>query len=194
MLREPFGSSFISSPHGAHVVGPLANGSSFLYVTDVGDGKQGHAIHMFEVHASSTGTSVPAYLRTFGTAGQAGTGLNPVQFGAVADVAGDPDVPEYIYVVDGDGGPNNRLLKLNVVSGQVEWHVGGPAPGAGRGAFDVPHSVALQPATAGAAARLWVADRSNNRTVALSLAGEWLGQWNCTRPGMPWGVRVDAAR
>lgn len=46
-----------------------------------------------------------------GTTGVSGTGLHPLQFDAVADVSFGTD--KVIFVSDGDGGVNNRVLKLD---------------------------------------------------------------------------------
>lgn len=50
-------------------------------------------------------------LQILGTPGNAGSSLNPIQFDQPAEIfveeSGD------MYVVDGDGGMNNRLLKLS---------------------------------------------------------------------------------
>ncbi len=109
----------------------------------------------------------------------------------VADVATDPRNASRFFVVDGDGGPNNRLLALDWASGRVLWSRGG-APTAKPGGFDVPHSVAWD---AGRQA-VWVADRSNNRTQVLSARdGSFLFEWSCFLPGsQPWSVRIDSVR
>lgn len=50
-------------------------------------------------------------VQVLGTPGKKGTGLNPLQFDNPAELyvedTGD------IYIVDGDGGLNNRLIKLS---------------------------------------------------------------------------------
>ena len=59
-------------------------------------------------------------LQVLGTPGKAGSGLNPLEFDQPAEVyvhsSGE------IYIVDGDGGMNNRLIKLspgqNITSSQ----------------------------------------------------------------------------
>lgn len=56
-------------------------------------------------------------MQILGTPGNAGSSLIPLQFDQPAEIfveeSGD------IYVVDGDGGMNNRLLKLS--NGMEKW-------------------------------------------------------------------------
>lgn len=50
-------------------------------------------------------------LQVLGTPGNAGSSLNPLQFDQPAEVFVEESGE--MYVVDGDGGMNNRLLKLS---------------------------------------------------------------------------------
>lgn len=50
-------------------------------------------------------------VQVLGTPGKKGTGLNPLQFDNPAELYVD-DTGD-IYIVDGDGGLNNRLIKLS---------------------------------------------------------------------------------
>ena len=50
-------------------------------------------------------------VQVLGTPGKKGTGLNPLQFDNPAELHVD-DTGD-IYIVDGDGGLNNRLIKLS---------------------------------------------------------------------------------
>lgn len=69
------------------------------------------------VFAGSYGHTVKKYnsfgdlVQVLGTPGKKGAGLNPLQFDNPAELhvedTGD------IYIVDGDGGLNNRLIKLS---------------------------------------------------------------------------------
>jgi DNA-binding beta-propeller fold protein YncE len=122
-------------------------------------------------------------LRTFGTPGRAGSGLAPLQFGDVADADGI----DTMFVSDGDGGVNNRIVALDSKTGSVLFHVGGSSPGDSSAQFRSPHSIAYFPSTG----LVFVADRGNNRTVAFAGdTGAYVGEWTCMRPGTPWGVRV----
>uniref|UniRef100_H2ZRS6 NHL repeat containing 3 n=1 Tax=Latimeria chalumnae TaxID=7897 RepID=H2ZRS6_LATCH len=121
-------------------------------------------------------------IQVLGTAGKAGSSLNPLQFDQPAEVF--VDTGGGMYIVDGDGGLNNRLLKLSKGLELVWMHGekgGGPAQ------LYIPHSVATD-----SFGRVWVADRGNKRIQAFdSTSGEWLGSWSsCFTEDAPYSVRV----
>ena len=74
-----------------------AGGSDFLWTTDSA--------------ASTVSKWDPATGARLATIGSKGTGLHPLQFGSVADVAFD--ATGAVYVSDGDGGINARVAKLD---------------------------------------------------------------------------------
>nr|XP_045370052.1 NHL repeat-containing protein 3 isoform X4 [Camelus bactrianus] len=88
-----------------------------------------------------------------------------------------------IYIVDGDGGLNNRLIKLSQ-DYMILWLHG--ENGTGPAKFNIPHSV-----TVDSAGRVWVADRGNKRLQVFDKdSGEWLGAWNnCFTEEGPSSVR-----
>ncbi|XP_022430419.1 NHL repeat-containing protein 3 isoform X2 [Delphinapterus leucas] len=88
-----------------------------------------------------------------------------------------------IYIVDGDGGLNNRLIKLSQ-DFMILWLHG--ENGTGPAKFNVPHSV-----TVDSDGRVWVADRGNKRIQVFDKdTGEWLGAWNnCFSEEGPSAVR-----
>lgn len=120
--------------------------------------------------------------QVLGTPGKAGHGLNPLQFDQPAEIfvhsSGE------MYIVDGDGGMNNRLIKLSK-NQEVVWVHGEKGPGPGQ--FNIPHSV-----TVDRALRVWVADRGNKRIqVFNSITGDWLGSWGgCFTEDAPYSVRL----
>lgn len=65
-------------------------------------GKFGHTIQQYSTWGK--------LLQVIGTPGKAGSGLNPLQFDQPAEIFVEENGD--LYVVDGDGGMNNRLLKL----------------------------------------------------------------------------------
>lgn len=173
MLRSYHGAC--KSPHG---VQPGLEPAT-LWVTDIAGG----AVQLYDAASG-------ALLRSVGTEG---TGINPPQFSAVADVAVTPAGD--VITSDGDGGAANRVMKLSGANlTNVLWVVGGE--GAAPGQFSSPHSLAFEPGSS----RVVVADRGNARVQFLDAeSGLVLGQWaleaDCGLPtgAAPWGVRVDAA-
>ncbi|NXX62333.1 NHLC3 protein, partial [Scopus umbretta] len=91
----------VEMPHGIFVLNTATDSS--VWITDVGTGKYGHTVKQY----SPSGK----LMQILGTPGNAGSSLIPLQFDQPAEIfveeSGD------IYVVDGDGGMNNRLLKLS---------------------------------------------------------------------------------
>nr|XP_057917731.1 NHL repeat-containing protein 3-like [Doryrhamphus excisus] len=162
----------LEMPHGIFLADALSNPT--IWITDVGTGPYGHSIKQY----SPSGR----LLQVLGTPGKAGSGLNPLQFDQPAEIfihqSGE------MYIVDGDGGMNNRLLKLSKDQ-EVLWVHG--EKGQGLAQFYIPHSV-----TVDAAQRVWVADRGNKRIqVFNSLTGDWLGSWgSCFTEDAPYSVRL----
>ena len=79
------------------------------------------------------------------TLGSPGSGINPIQFGSVADIAFDAEGS--VYISDGDGGVNARIMKLDS-SYKLVWVVGNNGtvtPAAS--AFASPHSLDYDPTT-----------------------------------------------
>ncbi|XP_029953831.1 NHL repeat-containing protein 3 [Salarias fasciatus] len=169
--------STLEMPHGIFVAGAAAS-SPTVWITDVGTGPYGHCIKQY----SPSGK----LLQVLGTRGKAGSGLDPLQFDQPAEIfvheSGD------MYIVDGDGGMNNRLIKLSR-DREVLWMHG--ERGQGLGQFYIPHSV-----TVDGARRVWVADRGNKRIqVFNSETGEWLGTWgSCFTEDAPYSVRLTPDR
>ena len=204
-----FGSGEVVKAHGlqlqpAIAQPPLGTRDPTLWVTDTGD----HTLKQYEVASGKL-------LLTLGTpsSGGGGNGTQPVlQFGNVADVAFDASGA--LYISDGDGGVNNRVLKLGAGTGALAASGGGDtrtryavvwAAGNGgdvAGDFSSPHSLAYDGSARGG--RVWVADRNNFRVLALD-AGTGQNQsalaiaQHCF-PGAvadgaaPWSVRADSAR
>ncbi|XP_035179837.1 LOW QUALITY PROTEIN: NHL repeat-containing protein 3 [Oxyura jamaicensis] len=164
----------VEMPHGIFVLNTATDSS--VWITDVGTGKYGHTVKQY----SPSGK----LLQILGTPGNAGSSLNPIQFDQPAEIfveeSGD------MYVVDGDGGMNNRLLKLSTDYKEI-WLSG--ENGTGIGQFKIPHSVTVDPY-----GRVWVADRDNRRIQVFDkVTGEWLGAWSsCFSEDGPYSVRFTA--
>lgn len=160
--------------HGLNVIAD--NTTAYVFITDVGD----HTVKKYDHNGK--------LLQTLGTRGRAGSSLSPLQFGDVADIDGAADW--FLFVGDGDGGVNNRVVAVDW-SGRVQFTDGGAAAGSALGQFSSPHSVAYYDG----AKLLFVADRGNNRTQVFSATtGKYLADWTCTQPGAPWGVRAWSAQ
>ncbi|XP_077595227.1 NHL repeat-containing protein 3-like [Stigmatopora nigra] len=162
----------LEMPHGIFLADAVSNPT--IWITDVGNGPYGHCIKQY----SPSGN----LLQVLGTPGKAGSGLNPLQFDQPAEIVVH-DSGE-MYIVDGDGGMNNRLIKLSKEQ-EVMWVHG--EKGHGLAQFDIPHSVTID-----SAQRVWVADRGNKRIqVFNSLTGDWLGSWgSCFTDDAPYSVRL----
>lgn len=167
-------SSTLEMPHGIFVA--EADTNPTVWVTDVGNGPYGHSVKQY----SPSGK----LLQVLGSPGQAGSGVNPLEFDQPAEIfvhrSGE------IYIVDGDGGMNNRLIKLSQDL-EVLWMHG--EKGQGLAQFYIPHSVAVDNFH-----RVWVADRGNKRIqVFNSVTGDWLGTWgSCFTEDAPYSVRLTA--
>ncbi|KAM7127451.1 NHL repeat-containing protein 3 isoform 1-T1 [Ciconia maguari] len=164
----------VEMPHGIFVLNTATDSS--VWITDVGTDKYGHTVKQY----SPSGK----LMQILGTPGNAGSSLIPLQFDQPAEIfveeSGD------IYVVDGDGGMNNRLLKLSNDYKEI-WLTG--TNGTGIGQFKIPHSVTVDPF-----GRVWVADRGNKRIQVFDkVTGEWLGSWSsCFSEDGPYSVRFTA--
>ncbi|XP_056153191.1 NHL repeat-containing protein 3-like [Lampris incognitus] len=165
----------LEMPHGIFVANTVPSNPT-IWITDVGNGPYGHCIKQY----SPSGK----LLQVLGTPGKAGSGLNPPEFDQPAEifVHGSGE----IYIVDGDGGMNNRLIKLSE-NHEVLWVHG--ERGEGLAQFYIPHSV-----TVDGYHRVWVADRGNKRIqVFNSITGDWLGTWgSCFTEDAPYSVRLTS--
>jgi len=190
-LLRTWGEDALSLVHGFRV--QRWNGQSFFWATDVGTGLTGHTVKRF----ASNGT----LLTVLGTPGDGGSGTSPFQFDAVADIAFDDD--GNVYIGDGDAGKNNRVSAWSAPDfDNPTWLLGNShqqrnkrkstasatqhskRKTAAPVGFSSPHSVSVDHL-----ARLWIADRGNNRTVTVDTTGTVLGTWSCwPNSGVPWGV------
>ncbi|XP_071487596.1 NHL repeat-containing protein 3-like [Diadema antillarum] len=171
-------SSVLQDLHGMRYQYNQTNQIGYVWVTDVGDGPYGYTVKRLRTDG--------ALDMMLGVAGKAGTSLQPLQFGNVADLAFNEEGT--LYIADGDGGVNNRVVKvaLRNSGGMAIWSVG--RNGTNPGQFRIPHSVELDEG-----GRMWVADRMNGRLQAFdSKTGELLGEWSsCFKDGQPYSVRLS---
>ncbi|CAB1336029.1 unnamed protein product [Coregonus sp. 'balchen'] len=114
---QAWNTSTLEMPHGIFLADASTNPT--VWVTDVGNGTHGHSIKQY----SPSGK----LLQVLGSMGEAGSGVNPLQFDQPAEVfvhsSGE------IYIVDRDGGMNNRLTKLSKDRrGAMDAQREGPGP------------------------------------------------------------------
>ena len=189
--------------HGVFADRDVAGGPDRVWVCDF----FAHALVAFDDHGIQQ--------LTIGTPGIAGNGTSPaMQFGSVADAV--TDGKGGVYSSDGDGGINNRVVKLQQAVAQADTETGVVPPTgggippesahftfvwatpsvprnggslAGDGdLFSSPHSLALHPRSG----LLLVADRGHSSTRLLRASdGKDLGRWDCGLEGggRPFGVR-----
>jgi peptidylamidoglycolate lyase len=160
-IRSSFGVGQFVVPHGLRI-----DAQGHLWVTDVG------LQQVFELSHEGK------LLRSFGTAGEAGT--DAAHFDQPTDVAVAPDGS--IYVADGYG--NSRVVEFAASGSYVtEWGTFGTGPGQ----FDTPHSIALD-----AKGRIYVADRGNSRIQRFDTSGHFIDEWKSADLGRPWAVTIAA--
>ncbi|XP_074160956.1 NHL repeat-containing protein 3 [Sminthopsis crassicaudata] len=162
----------VDTPHGIFATSTLYEQS--VWITDVGSGSYGHTVKKY--------SSFGDLIQVLGTPGKKGTGINPIQFDNPAEIYVEDNGE--MYLVDGDGGLNNRLLKLSQ-DFEMQWIRG--EHGTGPAQFNIPHSVTLD-----STGRVWVADRGNKRIQVFDKnTGEWLGAWSdCFKEDGPYSVRL----
>ncbi|KAM4701299.1 NHL repeat-containing protein 3 [Discoglossus pictus] len=173
-FKEQWDTATIEMPHGIYAVN-TANDRS-IWITDVGKDQYGHSVKQY----SPSGK----LLQVLGTAGKAGSSLSPLQFDQPAEIF--VATTGELYIVDGDGGLNNRILALGKDLSLL-WTMGGN--GTDPGQFYIPHSVTVDDF-----GRVWVADRGNKRIQVFDkISGEWIGTWNtCFSEDGPYSVRLTA--
>ncbi|XP_072466532.1 NHL repeat-containing protein 3 isoform X1 [Notamacropus eugenii] len=161
----------VDTPHGIFATSTQYEQS--VWITDVGSGSYGHTVKKYN--------SFGDLIQILGTPGKKGTGINPIQFDNPAEIY--VENTGEIYLVDGDGGLNNRLFKLTQ-DFVMQWIRG--ENGTGPGQFNIPHSI-----TVDSTGRVWVADRGNKRIQVFDKnTGEWLGSWSaCFKEDGPYSVR-----
>ncbi|XP_041440423.1 NHL repeat-containing protein 3 isoform X2 [Xenopus laevis] len=171
-FKERWNTDSIDMPHGIFAVSTAQEHS--VWITDVGQGKFGHTVKKY----SPSGK----LLHVLGTAGKAGSALD--QFDQPAEIFVENSGE--LYIVDGDGGLNNRILKYSK-DFWLLWTMGGR--GTQPGQFYIPHSVAVDEM-----GRVWVADRGNKRIQVFDkISGEWIGTWSsCFSEDGPYSVRLTA--
>ena len=161
------------------------DGSYRVWITDMAPPTMtgndcGHCIKEFDMAGN--------YLGSIGTCGPdtQGTGIDPVQFDKVTDVAYDNN--GYMWVTDGDiDGLNNRVLQINPYTQQVVqvWSAPNNQPGSGPKEFNLPHSIDIDDLN-----RIWIADALNCRVQIITTDGTVLQELKCFGDYGVYGVCV----
>jgi sugar lactone lactonase YvrE len=165
-LAKSFGAGVLVWPHGIHV-----DRSGNVWVTDARS-RDGRGNQVFKFNPAGK------LLMTLGKAGVTGEG--PDVFNQPSDVvvaaSGD------IFVADGhDDNTNARIVKFSKEGKFIKaWGKRGSAAGE----FDTPHGLALD-----SRARLFVADRGNNRIQIFDQDGRFLEEWK--QFSRPSGLYID---
>ena len=189
-LVKSFGAGLIIFPHGIFV-----DSAGNVWVTD-GQDNLPRAARGAAVAAATTPAAPPAkvighqvfkfspdgkILMTLGKPGgnQPGAPAQPDSFYQPNAVFVVPNGD--IFVSEGHGGANSRLIKFNK-DGKFIKEIG--KKGTAHGEFDQPHTMAMD-----SRGRLFVGDRANNRIQILDQEGNFLEEWlQFSRPS---GIFID---
>lgn len=178
----------LGDPHSIRIQRGPPGSTAWIWVTDMapprlaGDG-YGHCLKRFDLAGRFAGS-----IGTCGPDSQ-GTGLDPVQFDKVTDVAFDGS--GHLFVADGDlGGLNNRVLELDP-DGTVlmDWSAPGGQPGDGPKEFHLPHALRVDEC-----GRVWVADALNHRIQVIGTDGTFHGELSCFGDYGVYGLALGATR
>ena len=118
-------------------------------------------------------------------AGAEGSGLYPVQFDKVTDIAFDSKGQRWI--TDGDlGGLNNRVLQLDENNNVLQvWSAPNNQPGSGPREFNLPHAIDIDSCD-----RVYVADTLNHRIQVIRTDGKVLQVLQCFGSDGVYGLRL----
>lgn len=189
-LVKSFGSGMLIFPHGIHV-----DRDGNVWITDGQDNApQAPAPPAGAAPTPPTPRSGPLPGATKGhqvykfspdgklllTLGKPGGAADPDYFFQPNDVIVGPDGS--IFVSEGHGGTNSRILKFSKDGQKVVQVIG--KKGKGPGEFDQPHALAFD-----SQGRLFVGDRGNNRVQILDQNGKFIADWpQFSRPS---GIYID---
>lgn len=185
-LQAGWRSERLGDPHSV-TLRPVADTPPELWITDMappnpaGPGV-GHCLKRFSHEGN--------FLGAIGSCGRQsqGTGLDPVQFDRVTDIAFTDDGD--LLVTDGDiDGLNNRLLRLSPAGGvRRVWSAPDNKAGQGPGEFHLPHAVTIDQC-----GRAWVADTLNHRIQIIADDGRPLGAMACFGEAGVYGIDLAPA-
>jgi hypothetical protein len=153
---------------------PEAGGQPSVWITDMAPPLLAGTVYGHCVKQFTFGGQM---VSTIGTCGEntEGTGLDPLQFDKVTDIAFFA-AGNLTFITDGDiGGLNNRTLTLDAAGRLIAvWSAPNNQPGSGPLQFNLPHAVELDDCK-----RLWIVDSLNSRVQVTTPNGQFLGQLAC---------------
>lgn len=171
-LLDSWHTTALGDPHSISVQENTEDGD-IVWITDMAPPQPagnafGHCLKRFTATGKYTGSIGTCSVTSMGS------GLDPVQFDKVTDIAFN--AAGHLIVTDGDlNGMNNRVLTLTP-QGEVlaVWSAPGNKPGSGLGEFNLPHDVLVDDCQ-----RVWIADALNHRVQVLGLDGAYYGEYQC---------------
>ncbi len=173
----------LAYPHSVRIR-ELPSGENHIWVTDMPP----PALQVVPVgHCVKEFNESGQLLSTIGSCGAntGGSGLDPVQFDKVTDIAFDSKGMRWIS--DGDvGGLNNRVLQLDTDGNVLQvWSAPNNQPGSGPGQFNLPHALDIDDCD-----RVYIADTLNNRIQVIRTDGTFLQQLQCFGTDGVYGLRL----
>lgn len=173
----------LQDPHSLRIEQPIG-GAPRIWITDM--------VQAFQ--AKPPAGCVKAYsesgerLAAIGLCGKPGSGLDPLQFDKVTDIA--IDALGNRWISDGDlGGLNNRVVQVDITGKLLQvWSAPGNQPGSGLGEFNLPHALDIDNCD-----RVFIADTLNHRVQVIRTDGTFQQQLQCFGTDGVYGLRLSKA-
>ena len=158
-----------------------------VWITDIaGEGEllagkvYGHCIKQFTYNGKFIQSVGSCSLNT------SGSGLDPLEFNRVTDLAINSS--GYIYITDGDiSGSNNRVIIMDPNYHVVNVWNKENKPGSEPFQFNLPHSIDIDWCD-----RIWIMDTLNHRIQIISSNGTFLGEWNYLNNSLVYGIDISS--
>lgn len=160
--------TYIKSIGGGHLT--QCHSIMFEYVNDNQQGDASIWITDHDDHTVKKFGMDGTLLATLGVSGKPSSSLDPLHFDEPTSVATNAD---RIYITDGEGGTNNRVVVLDRTTLKLIKAFG--KKGKGQGQFDLPHGIKWD----WKFNRLWVSDESNARLQVFDADGNYIDEWSC---------------
>ena len=183
-LLQEWDTQDIGYPHSFIINATSGTDDTTVWITDMAGelaagNVYGHCIKQF--------TYTGELIQNIGTCGSNtnGSGLDPVQFDRVTDLA--LNSKGYMFITDGDiGGINNRVLVFNPDNELIDVWNKENKPGSGPLQFDLPHSISIDWCD-----RVWITDTNNHRIQIITSDGMFLDEWKCFNDSLIYGIDIN---